>query len=221
MLAIALETSSRSASVAVDAAGTRSETVLGHERAHASDLLPTLARMLDELGQTARRVDTVLVGTGPGSYTGLRVGIATALGLAHATGADLLGVPSGETLVQGEIEPGNDAVFLLDARQGELYFAHYRRSVDGVEVLRAPCVLRPAELADALPADVPILAGPGAADAAALDDDARARVIEGRAPRAGALLELGGVRLRERGPQAAETVEPLYLRPFAAKRRRR
>jgi tRNA threonylcarbamoyladenosine biosynthesis protein TsaB len=219
MLAVALETSTRPASLAVEYHGTRRATALEHERAHASDLLPTLAEIVAAFGARPQDIDAVLVGTGPGSHTGLRVGIATALGLARGADARIVGVPSGEVLVHAELCAGEEAAVVLDARQGELYFAHYLRTDTGVDVLRAPCVLRPDELVRALPRDAVLLCDPTVPDIAGITGLERVRT--GRVPHASALLELGLARLREHGGQTPEQVAPLYLRPFAAKPRKR
>ena len=221
MAVVALETSARPASVAVAAGGRVVESVLDPARAHATDLLPELERIVAGLGLRPSAIRAVLVGTGPGSYTGLRVGIATALGIARASGAALRGVPSGETVAFGELAPGESASLLVDARAGELYVSACRRLAAGVEVLLAPRVLAPAEARAALLPQGPIFADPTAADAAGLGPAERARVRTDAPPRARALLELGTARLAELGPQAAAEVLPLYLRPFAAKARRR
>lgn len=215
-LILALETSARGPSVAVRLGAREIEVELEPARAHAGDLLPALDRTLRELGASPGEVTAVLVGTGPGSYTGLRVGIATALGIARGAGAVLRGVPSGETLCFGELEPGEEASVLLDARAGELYFAHYRRTETEVEVVCAPCVLLPAEIDATLPA-----AGPIFGDAASLVPQAKQRFRTGAVPRARALLALGADRIRRLGGQSPAEVAPLYLRPFAVSRRRR
>src|SRR5262245_14853132 len=113
--------------------GVEVETVLDKDRSHASDLIPALDRMLKEIRARPSQIGAVLVGTGPGSYTGLRVGIAIALGLSHAAGAAIRGVCSFETLAWAETKPGEECVVLLDARQDELYLARYRRTKDEVE----------------------------------------------------------------------------------------
>ncbi len=218
---VALETSASSASVAVRSGERELEVALETGRAHASDLLPALDRILRELGAAPREIGAVLVGTGPGSYTGLRVGIATALGLARGSGAALRGVPSGETLSFGELAPGEEATVLLDARSGEVYFAHYRRTEDEVLVLRAPCVLRPAEVLAALPPSGLIFGDASAADAAGFAAAEKARLRTSAVPRARTLLALGSSRLERLGSQAPSQIAPLYLRPFAAKPRRR
>lgn len=220
-IVVALETSARAASAAVRSGERTMEIALASERAHASDLLPALDRMVRELGGSPRDITAVLVGTGPGSYTGIRVGIATALGIARGCGAKLRGVPSGETLCFGELAPGEEGSVLLDARAGEIYFAHYRRRADEVEVLRTPCVLRPDEVAASLPRSGPIFADPSAVDAAGLPDEVRERLRIGAAPRAASLLALGVARIDRDGGQAPHEVEPLYLRPFAVRGRKR
>jgi tRNA threonylcarbamoyladenosine biosynthesis protein TsaB len=217
-LAVALETSTRAPSVAVRRAnGEVHSRSLAGERMHAGDLLPTLAELLAELGVHARDITAVLVGTGPGSYTGLRVGIAAALGLARGAGAALRGVPSGETLAWEHCAPGERCVHLLDARQGELYYAEYERTADEVRVLDGPRVTRVLEL----PPKVPILGDATVADAARLSPADRARLDPTATPSSSALLHLGLRRLARHGPCAPANLRPLYLRPFRGIERRR
>ena len=114
---IALETSVRAASVAVDWGQGAQTRFLEAERAHASDLLPVLSALLEGQAQ-AKDVGLIAVGTGPGSYTGLRVGIATAMGLAEASGAQLVGVPSVKALAF-LIWPPENAALLCSMRAEE------------------------------------------------------------------------------------------------------
>ncbi len=69
----------------------------GHR--HGEQLLPSIARLHGELNLRRSRIAAIVVGTGPGAFTGLRVGIATAKGLAHALGRPIVGVSSGEALI--------------------------------------------------------------------------------------------------------------------------
>ena len=221
---VALETSSARPSVAARLAGRLLERPLAGERAHASDLLPALERTLGDLGVAPRDVGAVIVGTGPGSYTGLRVGVATALGLARGCAAELFGLSSLEALAWGELVPGASAAFLLDARQGQLYLARYRRRDDALETLLAPCVTTAERLPALLDPSERVFADPAAQRAARLLEARRrepGRFVDDAAPGAGALLELGLLRLAREGPHGPEQVEPLYLRAFAARARRR
>ncbi|MAF66516.1 MAG: tRNA (adenosine(37)-N6)-threonylcarbamoyltransferase complex dimerization subunit type 1 TsaB [Planctomycetes bacterium] len=221
MTFVAFETSTRRPSVAVSNGERTVTRTLSGERVHASDLIPALDAALGELGEAPGAIEGVLVGTGPGSYTGLRVGIATARGLARSTGALLRGVPSGEAVAFERLEPGERCVYLLDARGGELCCALYERVADGVRVEHAPRALGPDALAAWLPPHIPIFGEPGVTEAAALSPEQCTR-FDGKAPPgAEALLALGRGLLAALGGQAAHEVEPLYLRPFAARARRR
>jgi len=201
-LAVAIESSSRRASVAARTGGRLLQAELSSTRAHASDLLPALDSLLRELGAEPRAIAAVFVGLGPGSYTGLRVGIATALGISRSTGAALVGVCSFEVLLWERLAPGEQGGVLLDGRSGGFYHARYRRTADALEPLLVPAILPP--------------------------EEARARAAgDGRsfgaedAPQARVLLELGSARLARSGPMRPEDVQPLYLRPFQASTRSR
>ncbi len=126
-LSIALETSQRQASVAVRSGADSLEHQLDGARAHASDCVGLLDDLIARLGRRPAEISAVFVGTGPGSYTGLRIGIGTALGIARGTGADRRGEPSGEALAWRALEPGEEGVVAADARQEERCFAQYVR----------------------------------------------------------------------------------------------
>ncbi|MBK7645186.1 MAG: tRNA (adenosine(37)-N6)-threonylcarbamoyltransferase complex dimerization subunit type 1 TsaB [Planctomycetes bacterium] len=201
-LELSIETSSRSASVAARLGERVARSELASTRAHASDLLPALDQLVRELGAQPREAAAVYVGTGPGSYTGLRVGIATALGIARSTGAALVGVCSFEVLLWERLAPGESGGVLLDGRSGGYYHARYRREAGELVELLAPAILPEAQ----------------ARERAA--QDGRTLGVED-VPTALALLELGAARLARSGPMQPAEVQPLYLRPFRATERTR
>jgi tRNA threonylcarbamoyladenosine biosynthesis protein TsaB len=217
MLAAAFETSTRSPSVALRVDGVIHEEHLSGERPHASDLLPALDRLLAKTRRNVRDLGLIVVGTGPGSFTGLRVAAATALGLARGTGARLFGLPSIEALCWSALGVGEEAAVVLDARQGELYFARYLREAEGVRVLHAPCIVVPAELSALLPPELCILGEPETARAASLPAASAARIDVDRRPSAAAVLELGAARFAREGAHGSEGIEPLYVRAFASR----
>lgn len=130
--------------------------VVEDRMAHVEQLMPSVTRVLDEAGLHARDLTGIVVGLGPGPFTGLRVGVVTAQILSTITGARLRGICSLDPIAAqyvGEAAPAGDFLVAADARRRELYWARY--APDGSRV-GGPEVSRPAELPE-LP-----LVGPGA-----------------------------------------------------------
>jgi tRNA threonylcarbamoyladenosine biosynthesis protein TsaB len=193
------------------------DDALGAE-AHARDLVPRLARLLERAGvaRTAGklRVRAVFVGLGPGSYTGLRVGLASALALARAADAELYGLSSFEALAFAELAPREEGTVALDARAGRFYHARYRRSEHGLLVLDPPASLSAEELAERCRGTRIVFAHPDLDRAAGLVLDADTRIRTDAWPSARGLLALGRAR-EAAGELARESVlEPLYLAGF-------
>ncbi len=140
----------------------RGTTVLASEavpdrRAHAEQLLPLVQRVLAAAGVRPADLTQVVVGVGPGPFTGLRVGVAAAVTLAEALGVGVRGVCSLDVVARhwagSDAGPGGDFAVVADARRKEVYWARY--AADGTR-LEGPFVTAP----DRVP-DLP-LAGPGA-----------------------------------------------------------
>lgn len=131
--------------------------VVADRRAHAEQLLPLVRQVLADAGATPAEVTGIVVGVGPGPFTGLRVGVAAALTLAEALGVEARGVCSLDIVARewaGRPDaPTGEFAVVADARRKEVYWARY--ATDGSRV-DGPFVTAP----DALP-DLP-LAGPGA-----------------------------------------------------------
>lgn len=110
-----------------------------HARGHAEVLVPYLLECLAEAGLRRADLGAVIVGCGPGPFTGLRVGMATGAAFGDALGIEVHGVCSLDVIAHGE--PG-DVVVVTDARRKEVYWARY---ADGVRTA-GPGVIKPAEL---------------------------------------------------------------------------
>jgi tRNA threonylcarbamoyladenosine biosynthesis protein TsaB len=99
---------------------------------HATQLLPLATRLLDQAGIDWDQLDRIAVGVGPGTFTGLRIGIATARALARGRGIPLVGVSTLQSLAMnaglGPLPARLDSVLaVLDARRGEVFAASWRR----------------------------------------------------------------------------------------------
>ena len=181
--------------------------------AHATELMPAVADVMSRAGVGWADLDAIAVGVGPGMFTGLRIGLATARGLAGASGVPLRPVSSLAALAAG-IED-QVRLPLIDARRGELFAALY----DGEERVWPPFAVAPDDLAARLREDefTPLAAGDGsvrfrevleAAGVHVEPDDSEAHVVRA----------LHVCRLAAGVPdQPPETVLPDYLRDPDAK----
>ena len=129
--------------------------LLADRRAHAEQLMPMIVSMLADQGVSLGDVDGIAVGVGPGPFTGLRVGVATAFGIASATGAAVRGVCSLDVVAAQWARAGapEEFVAVSDARRREVYWARYAAAGSR---LAGPFVTAPSEV-PALPS-----CGPGA-----------------------------------------------------------
>jgi tRNA threonylcarbamoyladenosine biosynthesis protein TsaB len=106
----------------------RHDPAPGERPGHAAQLLALAARLIDEAGLTFVDVERIAVGIGPGTFTGLRIGVATARALAQGTGAELVGVSTLRALAaaaEGAERPASRVLAVLDARRGEAFVAAY------------------------------------------------------------------------------------------------
>jgi tRNA threonylcarbamoyl adenosine modification protein YeaZ len=114
---------------------------------HAERLMPLVADALAQAGRTLRELDAVVVGIGPGPFTGLRVGMVTAASLGDALNRPVHGVPSHDGLARSLSPLSGDLLVVTDARRREVYVSGYR--ADGRRVL-GPLVAAPAAVPDLL-----------------------------------------------------------------------
>jgi tRNA threonylcarbamoyl adenosine modification protein YeaZ len=125
--------------VKLDGLEVLAERVTVDARAHAERLTPNVLAALADAGITVDDLEAVVVGCGPGPFTGLRVGMATAAAYGHALGIPVRGVCSLDAI---GIHTAGDALVVTDARRREVYWARYR---DGVRV-DGPAVDAPADV---------------------------------------------------------------------------
>ncbi len=102
------------------------------ERDHAARIVADLDELLADARATRQQLRGIGVGLGPGSYTGLRVGIATAQGLATGLGVPLSGTSSLSAMAYAHLADGEAALFGFDARRGNVYAARLRRKGDRI-----------------------------------------------------------------------------------------
>ncbi len=214
-----IETSDRPGLVAL-AEGDRllGEKRLDEARRHARDLAPAMAALLAEQGWKARELAGVIVSRGPGSYTGLRVGVMSAKTLAYALGCKLLAIDTFAAIAHQAPASASVVEVIADAQQEKVYAQRFACST-------APGLWKPADALRIVPfsdwlTQLPQgtwVSGPGLEGREdRLPAYARVAPAPDWRPRAASLLALGCQRWQRGENDDAYAVEPLYLRPSAA-----
>ena len=187
--------------VKLDGVEVLAERVTVDARAHAEQLTPNVLAALADAGLTVNDLGALVVGCGPGPFTGLRVGMATAAAYGHALGIPVHGVCSLDAIGIESAATTSEVLVVTDARRREVYWARYR---DGVRV-DGPAVDAPADV----PADADAVAG--SPEHAALFDLPRLAAVY---PTAAGLVRAVADWTAEPAP-----LIPLYLRRPDAKPR--
>ncbi len=191
-------------------------------RRHASGLLPAVRELLRSAGISARELDAIAVGLGPGSFTGLRVGLAAAKALAYAIGCPLVGLDSLEVVAQNAPPEALSVRVASDAQRGELYAADFARPAPGQPLRRTgPTRIEASEawLARLAPGDYAL--GPALERPALATPDGVLRVAPGLDhPAPAPLLCLARAALAAGRRDDPWALEPIYLRRSAAEEKR-
>jgi tRNA threonylcarbamoyladenosine biosynthesis protein TsaB len=149
---LAIETATTAGAVALVVDGTVvGQRVATSDRRHAETLVPSARAVLDDASLGLDDLDAIVVDIGPGLFTGLRVGVASARSLAFALELPIVGLTSLEILANDPLlddEPG--CLSVVDARRGELFVQRFERTQVRSEPLSEPELLAPVQLAERL-----------------------------------------------------------------------
>jgi tRNA threonylcarbamoyladenosine biosynthesis protein TsaB len=218
MLLLAVDTATETGSLALVAADrVLLEYALESPNAFLTCLMPGVAAILRNAGREVADLDAVAVSTGPGNFTGLRIGLATAKTLAWSLQCPLVPVPTLEVLAaQFPFHPYPVGV-VMDAKRGEVFWGLFRCAEDWPQVLEGPLRLPVEELPARLAAPL-LLTGPGLEiHREALGSRLSPEIVWAppamRRPRASTLARLARHRLEAGLSANPAQLIPTYLRP--------
>ncbi|MCW8994406.1 MAG: tRNA (adenosine(37)-N6)-threonylcarbamoyltransferase complex dimerization subunit type 1 TsaB [Psychromonas sp.] len=149
---LCVDTSTEACSVAVLCSTDTEQMISEHfmlaPREHTQKILPAVEKVLHKAGLTLSEIDVVAYGRGPGSFTGVRIGISIAQGLAYGIEKPMVGVSTLQAMAQQayKTEQLSDVYAAIDARMGEVYFAHYQLENDLMVLVNEEVVIKPADL---------------------------------------------------------------------------
>ncbi len=205
---LAIETSSPAGSVSLGAGDELLESgVLPAQQRHAIALMPAVDAMVARHGFQPRDCEAVFVSVGPGSFTGLRIGVTIAKTLARVSGAAIAAVPTLDVIAENVTADHERVAVCLNAKRGQCFTGVYQRTEDGWQRITDPALLTPPQVAEHEPAAVvgdahvvERLDWPGAIERLG---------VELAVPRSEVVWRLGRAML-ERG----ETTDPYALSPL-------
>jgi tRNA threonylcarbamoyladenosine biosynthesis protein TsaB len=208
---LSIDTASEMASVAISRDGTLlAEVTWQCKRNHTVELLPTIERCMAHMNVAKSDLRAVFVCIGPGMYTGLRVGVTIAKGLAYALGIPLVGVPRLELDAYPHSVFEGDIVAVHNAARGELAWATYRG--DPWREVTAPRLSKPVELATAIASRTLVVGEIDERLTSQLREDAVVASPAASVRHAAALAELGYKRLLAGQADEPALMKPIYLR---------
>ena len=222
---LGLETGSASASIGLVNDGRIVTSLARGVKSHGADLPALVDELLGLAGIRIRDLSAIAIGIGPGSFTGLRIGLSYAKGLVVGARLPIVGVPSLDAIalcgsVSPLARPGISICSILDARKGEIYVSLYQVVTDALEKRTGDLVVPLDEFASRITGEV-LFVGESKAE------DARVLAVRngGRATVAGAaelrhqgsfIAALGAARVARNDVDEAATLEPLYVRASGA-----
>jgi tRNA threonylcarbamoyladenosine biosynthesis protein TsaB len=186
---------------------------------HSLMLGTFIKEVLEEAGITSAELDAVAVSSGPGSYTGLRIGVSMAKGLAYSLDIPLIAVPTLKAMANGIRQDYGDARFLIpmiDARRMEVYAAVFSSALNEVEAVK-PVVIDGDSFGDYLQKGKTVFFGDGAAKCKTVIHSENAVFAVGGFPSARSMAPLSNEMFLHNNFEDTAYFEPFYLKEFQAK----
>jgi len=182
-------------------------------RSHTASLPALVDRVLADAGVTIGDVEGLAVSIGPGSFTGLRIGLALAKGIAFAGGLPLVGVPTLEALAHvADAAPGETICAALDARKREVYAALFVATEAAPRRVSTDVALAPEALAARLTPPCVLVGDAGEVYGEVLGAGATLRPFATHHPRGGVIARLGAERIAAGEGANPGQLEPTYVR---------
>ncbi len=223
MLVLGIETSGPVCSVGLaDSDAVLAERMVWGQKIHSVRLIPLIDGVLRDAGKRPADLEGIAVSAGPGSFTGLRIGMTTAKALAHALNLPVAGVPSLDILAHPLHSAGCPVMVIVPARKDEVYGAVYTPETMP-RPLQPPAALSTAELIETARRFAGPLLFTGEAAGIyreqlehELGSEARFAPSSLRQPRGAVVAEMGSLLIAEGRGATAFTLQPEYIRPPAA-----
>ena len=216
---LSIETSTTVCSVALtEGDQIMAKEILFLEQSHSTHLTLLIEKVLQQVSLEMKELDAVAVSEGPGSYTGLRIGVSTAKGLCYALGIPLIGISTLKAMAfQVKEEQLDQGIYvpMLDARRMEVYTATYDADLLTIEKIR-PLILAQNSFAETLKTEQVFFFGDGAQKFSEILKHENARFLENIVPEAWAVGVLANEKFLKEDFEDVAYFEPNYLKAYRA-----
>ncbi len=215
MKLLAIDTATERCSVALLLADGIIERATETPRGHADLVLPMVEAVLAESGLTLRQLDGLAYGRGPGAFTGVRIAVGVAQGLAYGAQLATVGISDLAAVAQQFAGSGARILVCMDARMNEVYWSRFATTPDGLVQAAAPERVDRPEAVEA--ADATVFAGTGFGAYPQLAAGREASSVHGAVlPHARDIARLAAAELRAGRGQPPDRAQPVYLREQVA-----
>lgn len=217
MKILGIDTSSKFLNIALS----EDESIIKEEfylldRRHAIELVPKVKELLKKTGIPINKIGAFVIGVGPGSFTGMRIGVSAVKGFGIASGKPCIGVPSIDAIACNAIDYGIDIVPVIDAKRGQVYASIYRKNGKNITRISDYILLPTENLMKKIKRDALFLG-----DGLILYKD-KIKSLNKKAvfleeeywyPGAGNLIKLGFSKIKKAKKTNLDKLTPLYLYP--------
>ncbi len=221
-LILCIETSTKVCSVALSKNGEAIAIKESNDAnySHAENLTSFIQEVFSKTNFELKNIDAVAVSKGPGSYTGLRIGVSTAKGLCYALGKPLIAISSLKAMASGYIRQSLNSSFtyycpMIDARRMEVYCAMYDNKLNEINKTAA-VIIDPTSFSEQIQKNKIIFFGDGAMKCRAEINHANAIFVEGIVTSASPMAAISEKKYQEKKFEDVAYFEPFYLKDFVS-----
>lgn len=219
---LCIETSAETCSVALSENGICVyEAEAAEERAHAKLLTVLIAELLANNKLTAKDIDAIAISEGPGSYTGLRIGVSAAKGLCYGTGKPMIAIPTLQILAKAylthtpDINQESVIIPMMDARRMEVYYAKYDMNLNEIQGA-TPLIIDQTSLNKIIKKEHNHIIGSGAQKCLEITQSQNIIYAPNELPHAKHMTQLAQQMFKNQKFADTAYFEPAYLKPFIA-----
>ncbi len=197
------------------------ESILPPGRQHLENLALTISDVIERTQVPLKNIDGFGVALGPGSFSGIRIGLATIKGIALALKKPVAGIPSLEIMAWQALEECESGAALIDARRNQIYLGIYKKSSSRLLSLNEPLLVSSSQLDNYLEkAPNPLVLCGDSAVEPLIKSASRAARTTIIVPSAAACGVLASQRLSQREPEDLHSIAPIYIRRSDAEEKR-